>query len=1342
MDPPVAGKVTANFQYGTVSPFEETEEKFDNYMERLEFYFTANEITDEKKKSIFLSVIGSRTYETLKHLLVPETPNSVDYQRIVQILSQHFSPQRLIISERFKFYNITQSSSESINNYVVRLKEAATHCNFDNFIQEALRDRFVCGLCSYNTRKKLLAERNLTFTSAYEIALALEVAESQNTLVNVSSPADHKIQNINKIVKKSIVKNCIHCNKKHGGECRYKSATCYNCKKPGHITPACKNKRSTVNNFVDHVDDNDLMTCSNEVGLINSVFIVNNLETSTYGNCLQEYKIGLSVNDVPITFCIDTGCAFTLISKQTFSLLNISEKCLQPVSFKLKTYLHEELPVLGEVKVDVKYKGSTKQLPLVVLKQDKGISLLGRLWLSSLKETNHFSLGNIGLIENSAKDKLVRDIKNKFASIFNNDTFGSTIKDIKAHIILKEGATPVFCKARTVPYALKSVVEKELKRLCERGILYSVTNSDWCCPIVCVPKKDTVRICCDFSSGLNKNILTEHYPLPNIHDLLSSLGGNKVFCLLDLSNAFHQLLVDEGSQKFLTINTHVGLFRYKTLPYGIKSAPSIFQFAIDKILSGLSNVKAYIDDILIYGSNSQDCETHLIKVLERLKSYNVKVNIEKCKFFETSIDYLGYRVDEKGLHPLKHKCEAIANAPNPENVTQLKAYLGLLSFYSRFLPNMSTVLQPLYELLKKNKKWSWTKACERSFKDSKQLLLTSNVLVHYDQNKPLFLSCDSSQYGIGCTLSQEFPDGMLRPISFASKTLSSAEKGYANIEREALSIIFGLKKFYKYLWGKKFILLSDNKPLTYIFNPLKAIPAMTAARLQRWALMLSSFDYEIRFCKGSENVTADGLSRLPLICDKPVEQINYSFSYAESLPLKAKDIAFATKKDATLIQVKELILNHWPEEYCPEDLLPYFRRKSELSLDNDCIVWGNRIVIPKVLRKDILKLLHEEHPGILRLKALARSYVWFPNIDSDIEQLVRECQVCQSVRNNEKKAPLTYWPLPIRPFQRIHLDFAQFEGKDLLIVYDAFSKFIDVKLMNSTTTEHTIAKLRTIFSYFGLVDEIVSDNGPQFVSEEFNNFCNQNGIKHNTSPPYHPQSNGGAERTVQTVKNYLMKQKLSNVKYKDFQHRLDSILFNYRNIPHSVTGKTPNELLFSYQTKTKLNLLKPNLREKIECYQNKQKQYHDNFRKSRDFEIGNKVWVKSVRGEQIKWFPGVILNVCSPYTFIVETVNKKLKVHKDHIRVRIGQSNFNPEFIPDSPNVNLPLPTLSAENIDDKIIQLNEPEEQPIIQNDENILSPQENPQLNDQQATENIELPIAIRKGKRTLKPIQKLDL
>ena len=298
---------------------------------------------------------------------------------------------------------------------------------------------------------------------------------------------------------------------------------------------------------------------------------------------------------------------------------------------------------------------------------------------------------------------------------------------------------------------------------------------------------------------------------------------------------------------------------------------------------------------------------NLSDVLQRLQNHGVRLKLEKCRFMEDSVEYLGHRVDSKGLHTTDSKLKAIVDAPSPRNAQELRAFLGLLNYYGRFIPNRASLTQPLNRLLCKDARWKWTKDCAKAFQHIKNVLVSSTFVTHYNPSLPLRLAADASPYGLGAVISHVMEDGQEQPIAFTSHTLSKSEQNYSQIEKEALALIFGVKKFHLYLCGQTFTLVTDRKPLTTIFGPKRGTPPLAAARLQRWSLILSAYSYNIEYRSTEAHANADSLSRLalksqeaPITSDEPAI---FNVSQLESLPVTSQQLRAATRTDPVLSKV-------------------------------------------------------------------------------------------------------------------------------------------------------------------------------------------------------------------------------------------------------------------------------------------------------------------------------------------------------------------------------------------------------------------------------------------------------
>ncbi|KAL6469072.1 hypothetical protein MHYP_G00225960 [Metynnis hypsauchen] len=532
---------------------------------------------------------------------------------------------------------------------------------------------------------------------------------------------------------------------------------------------------------------------------------------------------------------LDSGSAVSVISQSEYEQY-FKGTALKPSNIHLKTYTGDTGTPVGVVPVNVKYQNQQSMLNLYVVKSH-GLALFGRDWLIQIQLDwrSIYSICTIPSTEVSTETELKRVLESA-ADVF-QDGIG-TLKHIKGKIVLNENVSPKFHKARPVPYSIREKVASELDRMEAEGILSKVDWSPWATPIVPVIKKNgAVRVCGDFKVSINPVLKGEQYPLPRIDNIFANLSGGQHFSKIDLAEAYLQMEMEEESKVYLTINTHKCLYRFNRLVFGIASAPALWQNAMDQVLQGCPGTQCYLDDIIVTGENAQKHLQNLKTTLARLAAYGLRARRDKCEFFKPSITYLGHTIDAHGLQKCTEKTNAVIQAPRPKDVPQLRSFLGFVN-YHRFLPNMATVLYPLNSLLQVGKKWNWTKQCDEAFQKAKKMVTSDTVLTHYDSELPLKLVCDASPYGIGAVMSRVMNDGSERPIAFASRSLTAAEKNYAQTDHEALSLVWGVKRFNQYLFGKEFTLVTDHQPLVSIFNPQKGVPLTAAARMQRWALFL------------------------------------------------------------------------------------------------------------------------------------------------------------------------------------------------------------------------------------------------------------------------------------------------------------------------------------------------------------------------------------------------------------------------------------------------------------------------------------------------------------------------
>lgn len=1276
------------FNIESYNPDKRDELSFDRWLQRLTGAFKMFNIAPTDHQSYLLHYMGPKTYNILADKVAPESPYSIKYEKIVQVLNQHFHPEPLEISEIFRFHRRMQQQNENLSDYLLALRKLATHCNFGDYLKKALRNQYVCGQKSEVIRFRLLEARDLTLEKAVEIATAMELSVQDSGLIqrqthqtqNQVTP-DNSVNAIytsnNKFRKKKTdtgkhsgparkdnasvstgksdkgtekpTKACYRCGKTNHtpDTCYHKNAVCTYCNNKGHLVTNCITKRkkeerkntattNVVEEFVDAVEVN----AADVSDLRSKIF----LDVLINGNALKME--------------LDTGAAVSLISSSQIKSWNVEiKKCnLQLISVCKRT-----LDVLGFIQVDVKFQKVSWKFDLYVISQERE-PLFGREWIKQISVDWNTIIPNISDVQCVDTDfnSEVTRLKSKYKSLFSTEV--GKIKNLFAKVNVDSSARPVFLKSRTLPFAFRAQVEREIDRLESEGILRKVESSEWATPLVPVAKAEgKLRLCGDYKLTVNRFLAVDEHPLPTLDELFADMSGGKHFTKIDLNQAYLHLPVREEDRPYLTLNTTKGLYQTTRLFFGLSSAPAIWQRTIEAILEGLPGVTTFLDDIKVTGKTDAEHLRILEEVLGRLQKHGLTINERKSVFFAEHIDYCGHRLDKKGIHKLPQKVDAILNMPKPENRDQVKAFVGLINYYGRFFENLSSVLFPLHNLTRENVPFKWDPACERSFEKIKKMVASDKVLTYYNPELPLVLATDASKYAVGAVLSHRFPDGTERPIQFASQMLSEVQKKYAQVDKEAYAIIFGVKKFHQFIYGRRFKLITDCQPLTQIFSPYKGIPVHSANRMQHYSVFLQAYTYDIEYRNTKSHGNADALSRLPTSDpDLPVyQEADILDIDTMQTVLTVKEIAKETENDSELKRIRDALLkgkNLKPEHRFNIDQL-------EFSTLEGCVMRGQRVVIPANLQKRVLADLHQTHAGMVRTKTLARSFCWWKNIDQMIENTIRNCYDCNMGQKTPEKVAVHKWLEPQFPFERLHIDFAgPFLDMRFLIIVDAYTKWIEVEVILHQDTPTVIRILDKLFSQFGVPATIASDNDPVFVSADFQSFLKQRNIQHKKSAPYNPSTNGQVERCVQTVKAALKKMGASK---SNVREQLNKFLMLYRRTPHSSTNISPGKALFGREIRALCDVMVPSEDVRGENSQENTK--------IRELEVDNRVSARDyIHGD--KWRFGRVLQRLGRLHYLVQLDSGETwKRHINQLR-KIGEDT------PATPNSEAPdtLPSTSS----------------------------------------------------------------
>lgn len=748
-----------------------------------------------------------------------------------------------------------------------------------------------------------------------------------------------------------------------------------------------------------------------------------------------------------------------------------------------------------------------------------------------------------------------------------------------------------------------------------------------------VEKPDkSLRLCID-PKPLNKYICREHYSIPTSNDITSQLTGKCIFSVIDMKDGFWQLQLDDESADLCTFNSPFGRYRFNRVPFGISSAPELFQRKSYEIFGDIPGVEIYFDDLIIGGVDEKSHDIALKEVLDRARINNVKFNWKKFQFKLTEVTFLGQIISAEGIKPDSHNVRAILELESPQNKTEVLRVLGLLKFFSKFIPNLSQLTTNLRELTKKYVQFKWEDRHELELNTLKALITKSPTLRIFDPKLPITIQCDASSEGLGCCLLQQG-----HPVAFASRCLTNTEKRWAQIEKELLAIVFACEKFHYFIYGYNVTVHSDHKPLIPIFS--KDLDKVTA-RLQRMLLRLLKYKINIIYLPGKDMVIADILSRSSI---KDSVQDDSEMEYVvhalyNNIPMSLEKKAIFKKEiesDPVLSQVKSFCQTSWPVSYknLTKDLKLYYKLKDFIYLSNDLIFLENKVIVPAKLRKEMLNLIHESHFGVEKSKRRARQVLYWPNLSRDIEDYISKCQVCQLNRKSNQKESLINRELPSRVWQYLFSDFFEYNGKNFLLIVDAYSNWIEVTSTKTKTADDVINFCKNKFMQFGVPDKFYSDNVP-YNSNKFKTFAKEWDFELVFSSPHHHQSNGLAERYVGIVKDMLKKSKSNN--------DLTVPLMEYHTTPIPKMGYSPSQLFLHRILKTKLptseKSLQPVVIDPIEIQnllqdrQLTQKKYYDKTAKDLPkLNKGDNILIQKGK----TWEKGKIKDVVNDRSYVVK----------------------------------------------------------------------------------------------------------
>ena len=1111
---------------------------------------------------------------------------------------------------------------------------------------------------------------------------------------------------------RSKCKNCGRDHRLSKQECPARNDICKSCNKKGHWARFCltvkykpqqkkhykPNDRSQRQiHSIDHYNQSEYQTSCDIDGMNDQFesFTFDCIQVSSmclHGSRDEAYAaVDVVLSNRPgvhtLKLKVDTGAQGNTLPLRTYCRMfpeNIDTEgkpktgCLKPSQSLLQAYNGTQIPCLGKTELKCRYETSEwLKTPFFVV-DVPGPAVLGLPCCEALHLiTLHCSIENTGATAHTRNEKQINNIQ-ELVNLY-PDQFDKIGEFKNTYKLVTDPNVPAHVNPpRKTPIALKDQIKNELDKMEKQNVIKKVLEpTEWVSSLVYVTKKDgSIRVCLD-PRYLNRALIRPTHKIPTQEELNHEFSGAKFFSKLDAKSGYWSVKLDQESQLLTTFQTPFGRYCFQRLPFGLSVSQDIFQKEMDRILEKCEGACGIADDVVVYGATASEHNKHLLQLMDVAKQHGLVFNSAKCAIKQSSINFFGSVYTDKGIKPDPQKVEDLNSIPEPMCKSELQHFLGLTTYLSSFVKDYSAKSATLRDLLKQDVDFIWEPHHKLAFNRLKQEVSAKSLLQYYNTTKPVYVQCDASLFGLGVALLQPDDNNQLTPIAYASKSLTSAEQRYSCIEREMLSIVFGLQRFHTYLYGRSFIVITDHKPLLMIIDkPLSSAPP----RLQRMLVKLQGYKFKIEHCPGKQNQLGDSLSRLPSPSNKQSIDLDIHVDLVQFSTAKITNLQRETLLDPELNCLRDTVITGWPNtiKELPTDLRPFWSMRDEISVENGLLLKGNRIIIPKSMQNDVLQQLHTGHLGQEKTKLRAKDSVFWVNINRDIDKLVKSCDTCQECQPSQIAEPLLQHEIPTRPWSKLGTDLFMFNDNQWLIIADYYSKFqIVKKLPDPCPSRVVVAVTKEVFGEYGIPDTVISDNGPHFNSVQYREFAKSWNFDHVTSSPRYPKSNGFVERQIRTVKATLKKAKKTNTD-------LDLALLCLRTTPVSHNMDSPGELLCGRKLKANLPVKIQNtvsdpeaVNIELQNRQKTQKYYHDKHSSVNEFPPlypGQSVMFQDYHTKQ--WQPALVVSRAEePRSFIVQNSNGQLfRRNRRFIRNRPMEVAPQPtnQYVPMPKIVNIP----------------------------------------------------------------------
>ena len=791
----------------------------------------------------------------------------------------------------------------------------------------------------------------------------------------------------------------------------------------------------------------------------------------------------------------------------------------------------------------------------------------------------------------------------EFEDVFSRGETDIGHTDLVMHGIDTGNARPVKQRPRRHPVCNQQEIDRQIKDLKSRGLI-EPSDSPWAANVVLVKKKDgSKRLCIDYR-GLNAVTIKDAYPVPRIDDTLDALEGAKWFSTLDLASGYWQVALDEEARQKSSFVVRGGLYRWKVMPFGLSNAPATFERLMEKVLSGLQweTLLVYLDDVIVFGKTVNDEMKRLRQVFERLRKAGLKLKPSKCNLFQRSVTYLGHVVSAEGVTTDPAKVRAVSDWPTPKCVRDVRSFLGLASYYRRFIRGFATIASPLHSLTSKSKDFVWNEACQDAFKRLKEALLEAPVLVYPLPDDEFILDTDASNEGIGAVLSQVH-DGVERVVAYASRKLSKAERNYCVTRKELLAVVAYLKYFRQYLYGRKVVVRTDHSSLRWLMNFKEP-----EGQLARWIEIVSEYDVTIQHRPGAKHANADGLSRQrcrqcthcssnkrnedapeggqsvpkggagprvratvlqPSIDSKSLREAQLADS-SMSWVLSAKEEGNERPQWSDISSLSPASKTYWSywEQLSMRDGVLHQRWESD---DGNLVRW--RLVVPEKYRDELIRELHGGklggHLGLKKTLAGMKQRYYWSGMTADVRSCLRQCDQCARKKPPPKRrvAPLQQYNVG-GTMDRVAMDLVgplprtEDGNQWILVVGDYATRWIEAYALPDAKAETVATKFVCEFvCRFGIPKEMHTDRGTNFESELLREVCRILGISKTRTTAYNPKSDGLIERFNKTLITMVSMMIDPHKNQRDWDKHLPFATSAYRCTPQESLGESPNMMM-------------------------------------------------------------------------------------------------------------------------------------------------------------------------------------